>query len=112
MTVAVCTRCGAEKFGAFNPCKECGYAPESVIEKAQSVLLSDHHYTHLELRIIGARIGTGEPVNYAPDALRLYARTLERMETNPEALECKLCGGYLDSFEEAICQKCRDTKRT
>ena len=42
--MAVCIRCGAQKFGAFRPCVRCGFVPETVVDKAKSIMLSDHHF--------------------------------------------------------------------
>lgn len=54
MTAAVCFKCGADKFGAFTTCKECGVAPHLESELAFSLALCEHlssaaqlvHYGH------------------------------------------------------------------
>jgi hypothetical protein len=48
MAIAICAKCGTEKFGTFTPC-ECGFTPSLNDEMAESILLSDHHYTHSEI---------------------------------------------------------------
>ena len=50
MTIAVCVRCGAEKFGAFNPCECCGFLPRSDEDLATSLALTDH-YLNKDARI-------------------------------------------------------------
>jgi hypothetical protein len=42
MTVALCLFCGAEKWGCYTPCKECGAAPRDKDERDLSVYVSDH----------------------------------------------------------------------
>jgi hypothetical protein len=63
MTIAICTKCGTEKFGAFSPC-DCGFTPTSNIEMAESIILSDHHYTRSELSAVGAAIKSGETIAF------------------------------------------------
>ena len=84
MTIAICTECGKEKFGAFSPCGQCAYTPSSDTEKAKSVMLSDHHYTQFELRIIGESIRSGKPITYDPAILAEYVLGLEILESEDE----------------------------
>jgi hypothetical protein len=110
LTIAICAKCGVTKFGAFNPCDQCGYEPPSTLEKAKSILLSDHHHTKAELEMIGEAIRSGRPVAYDPVALATYERTLDIMESNPEALACPVFGEDLNSLDETFCRKCRESK--
>jgi len=59
MTNAVCIKCGAIKFGAFNPCHECGFQP-SQDELMQSLQLTDHYHSLEELKRMGEAIAHGE----------------------------------------------------
>lgn len=61
MTVAVCFKCGAIKFGAFLPCKGCGARPRSDDEVVVSVWMSDHHFSRAELDRMGAELAAGRP---------------------------------------------------
>jgi hypothetical protein len=76
MTIAICIKCGGEKFGAFSPC-ECGFTPDSKAEMAESILLSDHHYTHSELRDIGSAIKSGEVITVDPVAIAEIAGSID-----------------------------------
>ena len=43
MTQAVCMKCGARKFGAYNECPQCGYEPSGEVELAESLALTGHY---------------------------------------------------------------------
>ena len=107
MTIALCTRCGAKKFGAFSPCQECGFTPTSSEERAKSVLLSDHHHAHTELDKLSDMIKAGKAVEFDPDSVLEYASTMELLDSDPEAMQCKRCGEDLDSLDEALCENCK-----
>jgi hypothetical protein len=49
-------------------------------------------------------------VSYDTVALATYERTLDIMESNPEALTCAACGEDLDFFDETLCPKCRESR--
>ena len=80
MTIAICTACGTRKFGAFTPCKECGFTPQSNEERAKSVLLSDHHFTHAQLDEIGNEIKIGQTTVYDPVFVAQYAQGLDTLD--------------------------------
>jgi hypothetical protein len=80
MTIAVCTKCGTEKFGAFNPCDKCGYEPASNRERAESIILSDHHYPRAQLAAFGKLIASGKKVAFDPDAVAEIEAGIERAE--------------------------------
>ena len=61
MTLAVCIACGAKKFGAFAPCPECRLEPDSEIEAAYSLALTDHYFASAVLDEISASIRSGRP---------------------------------------------------
>jgi hypothetical protein len=81
MTHAICIKCGASKFGALNPCKECLYAPDSKEDCARSILLSDHHYSLFELDRIGEALRGGQRVLYDPAEILGYVQAIDAAET-------------------------------
>ena len=62
MTAAVCLQCGAFKFGAFTPCKSCGFLPTSPEDQAKAIALSDHKLDQRTLKDISRRLAAGEKV--------------------------------------------------
>ena len=56
MTMAICIKCGEEKFGAWAPCQKCGFRPIEVEDMARSILLSDHNRKVDALRSAGQQI--------------------------------------------------------
>jgi hypothetical protein len=80
MTIAICTKCGTEKFGSFSPCELCGFTPTSNFELAESIILSDHHYTHDELRDIGEEIKSGYDFIFDPSSVAEYAVLMDEEE--------------------------------
>src|SRR5690348_9923682 len=59
MTMAVCIKCGALKFGAFNPCEKCGALPETEDDYLVSFVLTDHFSSCEALEEIGRQIARG-----------------------------------------------------
>ena len=59
MTVAVCFKCGAIKFGAFNPCSNCMGFPQTEDDLALSMAMTDHHFDEADLRKMGETIRRG-----------------------------------------------------
>jgi len=110
MTIAICTECGKEKFGAFSPCDRCGFAPTSITEQAKSVLLSDHHHNRAELDEFSKAIEAGQPVAYNPAVLALNERVFECMDADPDAFQCTICGEDVDWFNETLCEKCKEKR--
>jgi hypothetical protein len=49
MTIAICSACGARKFGALTACDSCSHIPQTISDKAMSLALSDHHFPVEEL---------------------------------------------------------------
>ena len=80
MTIAICTKCGTEKLGAYSPCDSCGFTPTSNLELAESIILSDHHYTHEELRDIGEEIKSGYDFIFDPSSVAEYAESMDEEE--------------------------------
>lgn len=112
MTIALCTKCGAKKFGAFSPCEGCGFVPTSYEERAKSVMLSDHHHTRAELDKIGESIKAGESVIFDPSEVAQNALLLQLMESDPDTLQCEECGQDLDSLDDTLCPNCRARNRS
>jgi hypothetical protein len=67
MTVGLCLVCGAEKWGAFNPCGDCSWAPSTDDERIRSTMLSDHHFPRKKLAEIGGEIRRGVDVRLDED---------------------------------------------
>jgi hypothetical protein len=84
MTMAVCLRCGSEKFGAFVPCADCNYTPATAEDQAKSMILTDHFLGPSSLREAASAIKTGETVSFPADRLRSM---IERIETGPSQEE-------------------------
>lgn len=61
MTHAVCVNCGAMKWGAFTDCESCGIGPDSEIEFAYSLALTDHYFKVETLEEISASMRGGKP---------------------------------------------------
>ena len=60
MTFAICTACGARKFGALKRCQDCGHEPSTPDDQVYSVAYSDHYYDDAGLRRIAEAIRRGE----------------------------------------------------
>jgi hypothetical protein len=63
MTVAVCVKCGAMKFGALVECRLCGCLPLSTEDEfIYSIVLSDHYFKHEVLSEISDAMLNGRPM--------------------------------------------------
>lgn len=60
MTYAICFSCGERKHGALTGCRSCRRQPESEIELAYSLALSDHHFSPEALQGIAQSIRDGQ----------------------------------------------------
>ena len=67
MTMAVCFKCGALKFGAFCPCGQCLAAPETEEDLALSLAMTDHYFDLATLKQMGATAAAGKPPRLAPE---------------------------------------------
>jgi hypothetical protein len=76
MTVAICFKCGAMKFGAFTPCEKCNAVPEKKDDFKQSILLTSHYFQNERLKDLGAKIEQG---------LQLQFELTQEMEEQIEA---------------------------
>ena len=61
MTEAICVRCGSVKHGAFGYCQPCGFRPETEIDLAYSLALTDHYFAIDTLNQISADMQSGKP---------------------------------------------------
>ncbi|MBZ0136154.1 MAG: hypothetical protein K8I27_07265 [Planctomycetes bacterium] len=92
MTMAVCIKCGEEKFGAWTPCSKCDFMPETDEEMAKSVILTDHHMPPESLKQVSALIKTGGEFEYPPDFLADWmAQDFESVQNQT----ARGCGGDL-----------------
>jgi hypothetical protein len=67
MTMAVCFKCGAIKFGAFCPCPECQALPKSEDDLALSLAMTDHYFDMPTLEQMGAAVRDGNPPHLDPE---------------------------------------------
>ena len=65
MTIAICQKCGTEKFGAVTTCPSCGYCPMNGTDRdiVLSILFSDHYMDHKSLRDLGHDISKGVKID-------------------------------------------------
>ena len=83
MTVAVCYKCGAMKFGAFSACKQCGAMPSSEDDYALSLSITDHYFDISTLEEMGRNIAIGTPPHLDPESRRnLIQMIIELCKSN------------------------------
>ena len=78
MTVAVCSRCGARKLGALTRCVACGALPETPVEKAHALLMSDHYASAEQLAEASEAIRAGREPALDPAAVDQLAEEIRR----------------------------------
>lgn len=78
MTMAICQKCGAEKFGAFTRCSACGYCPleESERDIALALLFSDQYMNRTNLQELGRDIAAGVDVEVEQEPFDAMTRQL------------------------------------
>ncbi|MBL8892817.1 MAG: hypothetical protein JNL67_22765 [Planctomycetaceae bacterium] len=76
MTKAVCIYCGENKLGALVPCVACKTAPDTKIDRAKSILLSDHCLSVSELNFRAVRIRNGESLEFEEEQVAAFADAL------------------------------------
>lgn len=123
MTLAICIHCGEQKFGAFVPCRLCGFAPRTVTEKAKSIILSDHHFPKKELLSYQLKVKEFGEIPVTSDGrlpfdsvfLATVARPIfdqayfhhEQVNSETENIRCKRCGGvFRPEYECPFCLAC------
>jgi hypothetical protein len=94
MTVAVCVYCGSRKHGAFTHCTVCHRRPESELDIAYSLALTDHYFSAERLNEISSAMRGGQPRPSLPqqqeDKMREAAREYLRMYGNALGLPANL----------------------
>ncbi len=78
MTMAVCFRCGAIKFGALLPCPGCAAVPTSEDDLALSMAMTDHFFDAPTLERMGADVRGGRPVRLDPKTKEAMVGQLRR----------------------------------
>ncbi len=68
MTISLCMRCGAEKFGVFNPCKRCAYVPIEDDEIVWAMCVSDHHMDEANRRQVAKQVKAGNVPPVDPES--------------------------------------------
>ena len=116
MTVAVCIRCGAMKFGAWTECKTCGYEPKTCIDRAKSLIAADHYFPHEYLKGAASRLRQGYPLIFSDEQIKTIAFDIEKQDYftlhfdfENGTIPCVKCG---ESFrpnpetENVVCPAC------
>ena len=90
MTVAICIKCGAFKFGAWCPCEKCGAWPETEDDYVASFVLTDHFNDMAELEKVGAQIASGSKIHVEPGTLEPDLReTIHQVMRSAKAQELR-----------------------
>lgn len=114
MTVAICIACGEQKFGAWTPCRTCGFQPENPVDKAKSLTLTEHHHTPEQLDELGRMIRAGGRPHFDCITLRREADSilesdyfLDHHDPQHNLLDCVRCGQvFTPEGEEIYCPQC------
>jgi hypothetical protein len=61
MTIAVCVGCGTKKIGAWTTCGACGLLPQTEVDVAYSLVLTDHYFSREVLDRISSDMLRGLP---------------------------------------------------
>lgn len=98
MTTAVCFKCGAFKWGAFNPCGKCGALPVSEDDYVASFLLSDHFSNKEALGQIGRQIACGSKPHigadtFPPEVLEAILKQARRAKEICERMQANAAQG-------------------
>jgi hypothetical protein len=86
MTMAMCMKCGAEKFGAWVGCPKCGFVPATDVERAKSIALSDHHLSKEDLLQAGATIASGQEIKFEGEGFENIVRSMHGLEERFERI--------------------------
>jgi hypothetical protein len=90
MTIAICFKCGAAKFGAFIPCNQCGAAPCNEEDAALSMGMSDHYFDVDTLEQMSLMVRDGKPPQLNEET---KARVVESLRSSGILDELKKLGG-------------------
>ena len=81
MTKAVCMNCGQLKFGAYLPCKQCGFRPATLFDLTMSEMYSDHYVDVDGLRKLSADVANNQRVaNKELGSFRMETAVYELLE--------------------------------
>ena len=80
MTVAICIKCGERKHGALTPCRKCRFDPADTLDRAKSMIVTDHFLPLEDLDGIAERIRTDQPVTFPQDAIDNYVTLFEEQD--------------------------------
>ncbi|MCV9965111.1 hypothetical protein OIU34_24830 [Pararhizobium sp. BT-229] len=67
MTNAICVRCGEVKWGAFTRCRSCGWQPDSELDVAYSLALSDHYLSEEEMEKYAKSVKSGSSLHMSQE---------------------------------------------
>ena len=78
MTVAICNKCGAEKYGALTKCSYCGSTPSTDDDITESIIFSTNYLSREQLSSISHAIKSGKPPNIDEASFNLLKDKLQR----------------------------------
>ncbi|MFZ4590375.1 MAG: hypothetical protein ACOYN6_05220 [Ignavibacteria bacterium] len=76
MTTAVCFKCGAIKFGAFNNCPVCNSEPITEEDFIMSVAMTDHYFDENALKTMGSDIKAGKELKLTPETREYLSKSV------------------------------------
>ena len=85
MTMAICSICGMEKFGAWTRCVQCGHNPKTPKDRAESMFLTDFYIPPAELRKIAIAIRQGTKIHYDPAAIEELKADISELTDPPSS---------------------------
>ncbi|MBI1191436.1 MAG: hypothetical protein GC200_12245 [Tepidisphaera sp.] len=99
MAYAICIHCGDTKARALDACPECGFVPESVHDRAQSMVATTHNLSEAKLTAVSAALMRGEKVELPFELVLDYMDSFEGRSDfePPPRIPGKGCG-YLVLF--------------
>lgn len=116
MTVAICIHCGAMKWGAWGRCSACGFLPSTSIERAKSLLATDHYFSIEYLQEAGRQMKDGRPLVFLESQVEQVAKGIEKQSyfllnftEKDQTIPCMKCGKRFatdDEKEEVLCPSC------
>jgi hypothetical protein len=91
------------KFGAWRGCKTCGYEPKTSIDRAKSLIASDHYFSHEYLEGAASGLKQGRPLIFSDEQIKTLTSSIEKQDYF--ALHFDFENGTIP------CVKCRETFR-
>jgi hypothetical protein len=89
VTVAICIKCGERKHGALTVCPRCRFDPTDTVDRAKSMIVTDHFLSVEDLHGIGERIRSGQSVTYPQDAIDEYAKLFKEQDAKKFPMKAK-----------------------